>query len=123
MRIALISYWTCPFMRLGVFQSGGMGAYIQYLVSNLGQVGHQVDIYTRVHHGNEEKIVTINQNIKVIHYSVNIKNHQSGLTEFTQRMITRIKKEKIQYDLLHCHYYFSGMIGLEMSKILNIPNV
>ena len=47
MRIAIISYHTCPLATLGGKNTGGMNVYIKELTKQLGQQNFHVDIFTR----------------------------------------------------------------------------
>ena len=47
MRIAMISYHTCPLATLGGKDSGGMNVYVHELTKQLGHHGVQVDVFTR----------------------------------------------------------------------------
>jgi glycosyltransferase involved in cell wall biosynthesis len=38
-------------------------------------------------------------------------------------VLERIKKEKINYDIIHTNYWFSGLIGLKISRIIKKPLV
>ncbi|HQN05875.1 MAG TPA: glycosyltransferase, partial [Anaerolineaceae bacterium] len=47
MRIAMLSYHTCPLATLGGKQTGGMNVYVRELTRFLGMAGVQVDVFTR----------------------------------------------------------------------------
>ena len=47
MRIAMLSYHTCPLATLGGKEAGGMNVYVRELVRSLGQRGVGVDVFTR----------------------------------------------------------------------------
>lgn len=118
LKIAFISYWSCPLTKVGVLASGGMNIYVLNLANFLGKLGHQVDIYTRVHKENDEKILQIHKNVRIIHLAAaNIKDTDF----FSDKVQLFIKKFKLNYDILHAHYFYSGLIGLELKKRLSIP--
>jgi len=37
-----------------------------------------------------------------------------------QTVLKFIQKEHLSYDILHCHYYLSGLIGLKLKEEMNI---
>ncbi|MBI5452658.1 glycosyltransferase [Candidatus Gottesmanbacteria bacterium] len=118
LKIAFISYWSCPLTKVGVLASGGMNIYVLSLANYLGKLGHKVDIYTRVHKENDEKILQTNKNVRIIHLAAaNIKDTDF----FSYKVQLFIKKSKLKYDILHTHYFYSGLIGLELRKRLAIP--
>jgi len=46
-RIAMISYHTCPLATLGGKDTGGMNVYVRDLTRELGRLGVHVDVFTR----------------------------------------------------------------------------
>jgi len=47
LRIAMISYHTCPLATLGGKDTGGMNVYVRELTRQLGTMGIHVDVFTR----------------------------------------------------------------------------
>ena len=47
LRIAMLSYHTCPLATLGGKDTGGMNVYVRDLTRQLGKLGIHVDIFTR----------------------------------------------------------------------------
>lgn len=47
MRIAMLSYHTCPLVTLGGKDTGGMNVYVRDLSHQLGAEGIHVDVFTR----------------------------------------------------------------------------
>ena len=46
-RIAMLSYHTCPLATLGGKDTGGMNVYVRELTRELGRLGIHVDVFTR----------------------------------------------------------------------------
>ena len=67
LRIAMLSVHSCPIGQLGAKDTGGMSVYIRELAHELGQRGHLVDIYTRIHDPKDPQIVSLGQNARLIH--------------------------------------------------------
>lgn len=118
LKIAFISYWSCPLTKVGVLASGGMNIYVLNLVNYLGKLGHQVDIYTRVHKENDESILQIHKNVRIIHLATKIIRDTDFFSDKVQLFI---KKFKLNYDILHAHYFYSGLAGMKLRKSLSIP--
>ena len=59
LRIAMLSVHSCPIGQLGAKDTGGMSVYIRELAHELGQRGHLVDIYTRIHDPKDPQIVSL----------------------------------------------------------------
>jgi D-inositol-3-phosphate glycosyltransferase len=47
LRIAMLSYHTCPLAVLGGKDTGGMNVYVRELTRQLGRMGIHVDVFTR----------------------------------------------------------------------------
>ena len=122
MRIAMISYWTCPLTRLGVLNAGGLNVYILNLANELGKLGHQVDIYTRAHKERDESIVTIHQNVRIIHLATRLLHHYQNVESFGHRIIDFTSKQSLSYEIIHSHYFYSGLVGLFLKEKLKIPH-
>lgn len=124
MNIAIVSYWSCPLTRLGVLNAGGMSVYLLGLANELGKIGHSVDIYTRCHKENDEGIIWVNKNIRIIHLKINNKlDHYKGAVIFGGVISQYIKRTRLNYHLFHAHYFFSGVTCLALSKKINLPVV
>jgi D-inositol-3-phosphate glycosyltransferase len=120
MKIALISYWTCPLERVGVLSAGGMNIYVLNLSNYLGKMGHKIDIYTRVHKTNDEKIIKLHENVRIIH----LRGREVSNTDYYSRnLLEFIRKNKLRYDIFHAHYFYSGVIGLLLRTHLKIPQL
>ncbi len=130
MRLAMISYHTCPLAVLGGKDTGGMNVYVRELTRQLGQMGVHVDVFTR---SQDEHVPHVLHDLgygnRVVHIPAGpeiplpkpelvdyIHSFVQGILEFT-----RIKS--IQYDLIHSHYWMSGIGGLMLKKNWRVPLV
>jgi len=66
-RAAFITFHACPLAAPGQGKSGGMNVYVRQLAAALGDMGMQIDIFTREHEGISNSIETIGPNVRVIH--------------------------------------------------------
>lgn len=121
MNIAFISYWSCPLTRLGVLSAGGMNVYVANLANNLGMLGHKVDIYTPTHKENDEKIVRTHEHVRIIHLSSKKDNLYEEAQTFSRKIMEFADKNSAKYDVLHSHYFYSGLVGLTLAPELSIP--
>ncbi|GAH18727.1 unnamed protein product [marine sediment metagenome] len=67
LRIAMLSVHSCPVGNLGAKDTGGMSVYIRELAHELGEQGHSVDVYTRVHDPRDPQIINLGQKARLIH--------------------------------------------------------
>lgn len=123
MRIAFISYWSCPLTRLGVLSAGGMNVFLFNLANSLKDSSVQVDIYTRSHSEKHESVIYLSKKNCLIHLPVKLSDHYKGSLQFAGMIISYIMENKISYDLIHSHYFYSGLSGLILKNSLSVPLV
>jgi D-inositol-3-phosphate glycosyltransferase len=128
LRIAMLSYHTCPLATLGGKDTGGMNVYVRDLTRQLGTQGVKVDVFTRsqdehvphvLHHlGYGNRVVHVPAGPEVplpkSELSVHLPEFVEGIKEFSRTKGTR-------YDVIHTHYWLSGLAGLELSESWNLP--
>jgi D-inositol-3-phosphate glycosyltransferase len=126
-RIALISYHTCPLASEEGKETGGMNVYVLELGKRLAQRGWIVDAFTRSQDPANQKIVPVVPGFRVIHLpagpeaTVPKKELHRYIPEFVERFLDFTREHALQYALLDCHYYLSGLIGLEIQRVHNLP--
>ncbi|GAB4578957.1 MAG: glycosyltransferase [Anaerolineales bacterium] len=130
MRIAMLSYHTCPLATLGGKDTGGMNVYVRDLTRQLGQMGVHVDVFTR---SQDEHVPHVLHDLgygnRVVHVpagaevplpkqelSAHIPTFAEGILEFA-------RAKGVQYDLIHSHYWMSGIAAQYLKKAWNIPVV
>jgi D-inositol-3-phosphate glycosyltransferase len=123
MKIAFISYWSCPLTKLGVLNSGGMSVYIMNLAYQLSKLSHSIDIFTRTHNRKDISELVKKGNINIIHFKQDDENLYKDLDNFTRKILKYSQENSKEYDLFHSHYFYSGLIGLKLKKILKKPQV
>jgi D-inositol-3-phosphate glycosyltransferase len=121
MKIAFISFWSCPLERLGVLASGGMNVYVINLADALGKLGHHVDIYTRTHLSTHNRITKINDMVRVIHISNSGFEMKDKVNDFALKVIRFQKENNLTYDYIHAHYYHSATAAIQIKKQNNTP--
>ncbi|MFQ6001833.1 MAG: glycosyltransferase [Anaerolineae bacterium] len=127
MRIAMLSVHTCPLATLGGKETGGMNVYVRDLSRELGRRGFLVDVFTRAQ---DPEIVgprPLGENGRVIHLPAGplapydkklLYNHLPKFVEGVKRFT---EEEGISYDLIHSHYWLSGLVAWELRKAWNLP--
>src|SRR5579885_2514724 len=126
-RIAVISYHTCPLSDEAGTETGGMNVYVLELSRALARKGYSIDIFTRAVSPQSQRIVHVLPNLRVIHLaageekSVDKRELWQILPEFCTNLLSFIQEEHRQYNLISCHYYYSGIVGLALRDRLHIP--
>ena len=128
-RLAVISYHTCPISDEADAEIGGMNIYVLELSKALAKKGYFLDIFTRSQDTNSPRIVQVNDAVRVIHVPagplepLSKKNIEQYIPEFLAYFYAFVKKENISYRIVSCHYFLSGIIGMDIKKKLKIPLV
>lgn len=128
MRIAMLSYHTCPLATLGGKDTGGMNVYVRDLTRGLGRRGVGVDVFTR---SQDEHVPHVLHDLgygnRIVHIpsGPEIPLKKSELLEYVNTYVANIEHfieaKQLQYDLIHAHYWLSGMAGLELRERWGIP--
>jgi D-inositol-3-phosphate glycosyltransferase len=127
-RVAMLSIHTCPLAMLGGKETGGMNVYVRDLSRELGRRGIAVDCFTRSQNPNLAPISNkLGPNGRVIHmpagpespYDKNlIADH---LPEFTQGVLDFARREGLHYEVIHSHYWLSGLAAQDLARAWNAP--
>lgn len=125
-RVAMISFHTCPLASQEGKETGGMNVYVLELSKQLSSLGIAVDAFTRSQDDQQPHIVQVNPLFRVIHVPsgpespVPKKELLQYLPEFEENVLKFAAEQGVQYDILHCHYYLSGLAGVEIAH--QLPN-
>jgi D-inositol-3-phosphate glycosyltransferase len=129
LRLALLSYHSCPLGKLGGKDTGGMNVYVRELAANLGKRGHSIDVFTRLHDADEPQIKGLGENARLIHIkagateSVNKLLLHSHLAEFTSTLEDFRTRNELEYDLIFSHYWLSGQAGNILHGWWQVPHM
>ncbi len=122
LRIAMLSYHTCPLATLGGKDTGGMNVYVRDLTCELGRLGIHVDVFTR---SQDEHVPHILHDLgygnRVVHMPAGPEQPaaKQQIAQYIPEFVDGIKKfaeEKgIHYDIIHSHYWMSGLAAEQLS--------
>jgi len=127
--IAMLSIHSDPIGQLGTIDTGGMSVYIRELARELGERGHQVDIYTRLFNGSHRPVIAHCENVRLIHLDIADNGNLTKLTlypylnKFFQALEAYRRNEDLAYDLIHSHYWLSGRLGTWAQNDWNRPHL
>lgn len=128
-KIAFISDHASPFATMGGTDTGGQNVYVAETAQKLAALGYEVDIFTRREHPKfplEEDFAT---GVRVINISagpsckIPKENLFQFMDEFTDNTLKYIRDTNQTYELIHAHFWMSGMVAMDLKKTLNIPFV
>ena len=123
LRIAMLSYHTCPLATLGGKDTGGMNVYVRDLTCELGRLGVHVDVFTR---SQDEHVPHVLHDLgygnRVVHITAGPEEPKSKsdiakyIPEFAEGIIQFAEEKGIKYDVIHSHYWMSGLAAELLSK-------
>jgi D-inositol-3-phosphate glycosyltransferase len=124
----MLSYHTCPLATLGGKDTGGMNVYVAELTRHLGQMGIHVDVFTRSQDEHVPHVVhSLGYGNRVVHIPAGPEHPlpKKVLAEYIPTFadeVNRFAREKhIQYDLIHSHYWMSGIAAQALKDKWHVP--
>jgi len=124
-KVLFISDHGDPLAPLGSKQAGGQNNYVRQLALSLEDIGYSVDVVTHWCIENAPHIEHFGKNSRVIRIAAGKK----GFIDKNQlfQLLPLFYKEMTQtldlskYELLHTHYWLSGVLGLQVKKDYQLP--
>jgi D-inositol-3-phosphate glycosyltransferase len=123
-RVAMLSVHTCPLATLGGKKTGGMNVYVRDFSRELAQLGIQVDVFTRSEDDCQPTVKhDLGPGARVIHIPagperpIPIAEIADYLDEFVSGVAAFADSEKLTYDLIHSHYWLSGLVAGRLREV------
>jgi D-inositol-3-phosphate glycosyltransferase len=116
LRIAMLCIHSSPLGPLGTRDTGGMSVYVRELAQWLGRMGHAVDIFTCMRPGAADS-QALHPNVRLIQLAsgagADIAKEQLHLhlDAVFQVLDAYRRNHRLAYDLIHSHYWLSGIVG------------
>ncbi len=120
MNILQISFHTSPFGNIGKFDSGGLNVYVQQISKQLSNENN----VTVVTAEKAENFKTDNlefYSLDLFEPGLSVDDKEIHLQEFKIKLEENFELEN--FDIIHAHYWLSGLIAKQISEELNIPYV
>lgn len=126
----MISYHTCPLATLGGKDTGGMNVYVRELTRYLGMLGIGVDVFTRSQDDHVPHVLhDLGYGNRVVHVPAGPEaplpkpELASFLPEFVRGIVDFASAKNLQYDLIHSHYWMSGIAAQQLQREWGVPVV
>lgn len=126
----MLSYHTCPLATLGGKDTGGMNVYVRDLTKELGRMGVEVDVFTR---SQDEHVPHVLHDLgygnRVVHVPAGpeVPLPKPELAEYVPQFVSGIlefsEHRDLQYDLIHSHYWMSGIAAEALKDLWDVPVV
>ena len=122
LRVAMLSYHTCPLATLGGKDTGGMNVYVRELTRQLGQMGIHVDVFTRSQDDHVPHVLhELGYGNRVVHIPagpetpLGKREMSEYIPQFVEGVKTFASERGITYDIIHSHYWMSGLAAASLS--------
>jgi phosphoheptose isomerase len=128
-RIAMISDHASPLADPGSVDSGGQNVYVAQVARHLARLDYLVDVFTRRDSEDLPEILRWEKGIRVIHVPAGpaefVPKEQllQYMGAFTKYMLAFFDREESLYDLIHAHFWMSGMMAADIKLATRIPFV
>ena len=120
MRILQISFHTAPFGSAGKYDSGGLNIYVEKISDQLSKNNH----VTVVTGEKAESFIKSNLEFKSLNLfdkDLSVEDKEIYLQEFINKLYESVDPES--FDVIHAHYWLSGLVGKEVANKYNKPLV
>ncbi len=120
MNILQISFHTSPFGSVGKFDSGGLNVYIQQISKQLSNENN-VTVVT-AEKAESFKIDNLEfHSLDLFESGLSVDDKEIHLLEFKKNLEEKFDLES--FDIIHAHYWLSGLVAKQISEELNIPYI
>ena len=120
MKILQISFHTAPFGSAGKYDSGGLNIYVEKISDHLSK-NNYVTVVTAE---KAESFVNANLEFKSLNLfdrDLSVEDKEIYLQEFINKLYELVDLES--FDVIHAHYWLSGLVGKEIANKFNKPLV
>ena len=127
-RVAVLSYHSSPLAEPGEGDAGGMTVYVRSVAEALAAVGVHTDIFTRAS-GAERAVTQLAPRVRVVAIEAgparvvpkemlveHVRDFAAGIRAFAT-------SQRASYDVVHSHYWQSGLAARELARGWDIPMV
>ena len=118
MNILQLAFHTSPFNEVGKNDGGGMSIYVQQISRHLSY-NHNVTVVTgeKAESFKDKNLEFISLNI--FEPELNVEDKEVYLQEFKNKLEESLDLKS--FDIIHAHYWLSGLVAKEISNQLKIP--
>ena len=127
-RAAILSYHSSPLLEPGVGDSGGMTIFVRALTQALARRGLRTDVYTRST-GVDDRVIELFDGVRVIGIEagpaapVSKEDVPAHLEDFAAGIRAFAAGQRLSYDVIHSHYWHSGIAGTILADAWRVPLV
>ena len=127
MKIGMISEHASPLATLGEADAGGQNVHVAALAQRLAADGHTVDVYTRRDDPALPERVPLTDGVDVVHVAAGPPERLPKdellrwMPEFGDDLAARFSDPDVRPDVLHAHFWMSGLAALRATRRSDRP--
>ena len=118
MKILQISFHTSPFGNIGKNDSGGLNVYVENISKQLSK-NNTVVVVTAEEAKSFKKDNLEFRSLNLFNQDLTTEDKESYLQEFIDKLFDSLDLNS--FDVIHAHYWLSGLIGRDIASKLNKP--
>lgn len=128
-RIAFISEHASPAAVRGGADAGGQNVYVDELSRHLGQIGFEVDVFTRRDAADAPPVLDWAPNVRIVNLPVGPARFMPKdelwpfMPAFRDAFVRFCRQDGTRYDLIHGNFWMSGWVATELKRELGVPAV
>ena len=118
MNILQLAFHTSPFSVVGKNDGGGMSVYVQQISKHLSG-NHSITVVTgeKADNFKDKNLEFIS--LDIFEPELNVEDKEIYLQEFKNKLEEFLDLNS--FDVIHAHYWLSGLVARQISNELNIP--
>ena len=118
MNILQLAFHTSPFSVVGKNDGGGMSVYVQQISKHLSE-NHSITVVTgeKADNFKDKNLEFIS--LDIFEPELNVEDKEIYLQEFKNKLEESLDLNS--FDVIHAHYWLSGLVARQISNELNIP--
>ena len=126
--VAVLSYHSSPLSEPGSGNAGGMTVYVRQLADALERTGVHTDIFTRAA-SSGSRVQQISPGVRVVSIEAGppFPVPKETLDRYVDDFATGVRAfsvmQRVSYDVVHSHYWQSGLAGKAIARAWGVPLV
>jgi D-inositol-3-phosphate glycosyltransferase len=127
-RVAVVCYHSSPLDEPGVGDAGGMTVYVRGIARAMSERQFRTDIFTRAS-SHDARITEIYPGVRVVPIiagplgPIDKEEGARFVREFAAGVRAFAVGQRAAYDVVHSHYWQSGLVAKELADRWNVPLV
>lgn len=127
-RLAVLAYHSSPLGAPGEGDSGGMTVYVRDLAAAFARLGVHTDVYTRAD-GDGPSVTSLGPGVRVVSVEAGPRERlpketlTGHLGDFVAGARAFALAQRVRYDVVHSHYWQSGLAGIALAAAWGVPLV